>query len=125
MATPYIFDEEQLELFELDADNFNPESLRKHYRKYVLKWHPDKGGTSEMFVRGQSAYQNLLEGLTTFAVWLSAMPGLTLDQTIRPRPGLSRGSSSAAQPAPPAPDLAPAPDLSHARYILIIAIVNS
>ena len=112
MAVPIIFDQQQLDLFELDADNFNAESLRKHYRKYVLKWHPDKGGTPEVFIRGQSAYQDLLEGLATFGVWRSTIPRLTLAETIRPTPGLSRGSSSAAQPAPPASDLAPAPVLA-------------
>ena len=65
-----------------------------------------------MFMRGQSAYQDLLEGLLTFSVWLNSTPGLTLADTIRPRPGQSRGSSNAAQLAPRASDLAPAPDLA-------------
>ena len=112
MARPYLFDQQELDLFELDADNFNSESVRKHYRRFLLQHHPDKGGTNEMCARGNSVYQDLLEGLATFGVWLSAIPGLTLAQTIRPKPKLSRGSSSAAQPAPPASDLVPAPVLA-------------
>ena len=112
MARPYLFDQQELDLFELDADNFNSESVRKHYRRFLLQHHPDKGGTNEMCARGNSVYQDLLEGLLTFSVWLNSTPGLTLADTIRPRPGLSRGSSNAAQLAPRATDLAPAPDLA-------------
>ena len=101
MAVPIIFDQQQLDLFDLDAENFNADSRRKQCRQYRLQWHPDKGGTSELFTRGQSAYQHLLDGLASFAVWRITMPDLTLAQTIRPTPRLSRGSSSAAQPAPP------------------------
>jgi hypothetical protein len=112
MARPYLFDQQELDLFELDADNFNSESVRKHYRRFMLQHHPDKGGTNEMCARGNSVYQDLLEGLLTFSVWLNSTPGLTLADTIRPRPGQSRGSSNAAQLAPRASDLAPAPDLA-------------
>ena len=102
MAVPILFDQHQLDLFNLDAENFNVDSLRKQYMKYVLQWHPDKGGTSELFRRGQSVYQELLHGLASFGVWRNTIPDLTLAQTIRMTPRLSRGSSSAAQPAPPA-----------------------
>jgi hypothetical protein len=112
MAVPIIFDQQQLDLFDLDAENFNAESLRKQYRQYLLQWHPDKGGTPELFTRGHSAYQDLLDGLASFGVWRNTIPDLTLAQTIRPTPRLSRGSSSAAQPAPPASDLVPAPVLA-------------
>ena len=109
MAVPFIFDQQQLDLFDLDASNFSAESLRLQYRKGVMKWHPDKGGTDVLFRRGLAAYQDLLGGLATFRVWLSVTPELTLAETIRPRPRQSRGSLSAAQPAP---DLAPAPELA-------------
>ena len=112
MARPYLFDQQELDLFELDADNFNSESVRKHYRRFLLQHHPDKGGTNEMCARGNSVYQDLLEGLLTFSVWLNSTPGLTLADTIRPRPGQSRGSSNAAQLAPRASDLSPAPVLA-------------
>ena len=112
MAVPIIFEQQQLDLFGLDAESFNAESLRKQYRQSLLQWHPDKGGTPELFTRGQSAYQALLDGLASFDVWRITYPDLTLAQTIRPTPRLSRGSSSAAQPAPPASDLVPAPVLA-------------
>ena len=112
MAVPILFDQHQLDLFNLDAENFNADSLRKQYMKYLLQWHPDKGGTSELFRRGQSVYQELLHGLASFGVWRNTIPDLTLAQTIRMTPRLSRGSSSAAQPAPPASGLVPAPVLA-------------
>ncbi len=89
MARPYLFDQQELDLFELDADNFNSESVRKHYRRFLLQHHPDKGGTNEMCARGNSIYPDLLEGLLTFSVWLNNTPGLTLADTIRPRPASS------------------------------------
>ena len=58
MAVPIIFDQQQMDLFDLDAENFNADSLRKQYRQYLLQWHPDKGGTPELFTRGHSAYQD-------------------------------------------------------------------
>ena len=112
MARLYLFDQEDLDLFELHADNFNSESVRKQYRRYMLQHHPDKGGNNDVCARGNSVYQDLLEGLLTFSVWLNSTPGLTLADTIRPRPGQSTGSSNAAQLAPRAPDLAPAPVLA-------------
>ena len=112
MAYPIIFDQQQLDLFHLDAESFSAESLRKQYRQFLLQSHPDKGGTTDLFVRGHVAYQALLDGLASFDVWRITIPDLTLAQTIRPTPRLSRGSSSAAQPAPPASDLVPAPVLA-------------
>ena len=109
MAVPFIFDQQQLDLFDLNASNFSAENLRKQYRMRILQWHPDKGGNDFQFREGLAAYQDLLGGLGTFGVWLGVTPELTLAETIRPRPIQSRGSSSAAQPAP---DLAPAPELA-------------
>ena len=112
MAVPIIFDQQQLDLFDLDAESFSAESLRKQYRHFLLQWHPDKGGSTELFTRGHSAYQELLDGLASFDVWRITIPDLTLAQTIRSTSRLSRGSSSAAQPVPPASDLVPAPVLA-------------
>ena len=109
MAVPFIFDQQQLDLFDLNASNFNAKNLRKQYRMRILQWHPDKGGNDFEFREGLAAYEDLLGGLGTFGVWLGCTPGLTMAETIRPRPIFSRGSSSAAQPAP---DLAPAPELA-------------
>ena len=109
---PIIFHQRQLDLFKLDADDLNSESVRKQYKRFMLEHHPDKGGSNEMCAQGNSVYKDLLEGLQTFSVWQKYIPGLTLADTIRPTPGLSRGSSSAARRAPPAPDLAPAPVLA-------------
>ena len=105
MAVPIIFDQRQLDLFKLDADDFNSESVRKQYKRFMLQHHPDKGGSNEMCAQGNSVYHDLLEGLLTFSVWQKYIPGLTLADT-------TRGSSSAARCAPPAPDLAPAPVLA-------------
>jgi hypothetical protein len=112
MAVPFFFDQHQLVLFNLDADNLNAESAKKQYMKYILQHHPDKGGTKDMFVHGNSVYHELLDGLNSFGVWRIANPGVTLAQTIRMTPRLPRGSSSAAQPAPPASGLVPAPVLA-------------
>ncbi len=109
---PMIFDQQQLELFDLDSETLNADSLRKRYHRLLLQWHPDKGGSDEMCVRGNLVYQNILDGLATFRVWRRSIPDLTLAQTIRPTPRQSRGCSSAAQPASPASDLVASPVLA-------------
>ena len=109
---PMIFDHDQLELFDLDSETLNADSLRKKFHRLLLQWHPDKGGTNDMCVRGNLAYHNILDGLATFRAWCRYIPGLTLAQTIRPTPRQLRGSSSAAQPAPPASDLVSPPVLA-------------
>ena len=95
-----IFDHDQLELFDLDSETLNADSLRKKRHRLLLQWHPDKGGTNDMCVRGNLAYHNILDGLATFRAWCRYIPGLTLAQTIRPRP------------APPASDLVSPPVLA-------------
>jgi len=51
-----------LNLLELiDDDNLNEEIIKKQYKKFALKCHPDKGGSSEDFQEIQEAYENLLE----------------------------------------------------------------
>ena len=69
-----------------------------------------------VFVEAGAAYEAALTGLSTFAVWHSINPSLTLSDTIRPRPTAPvdpfRGDSSAAQPPAPEPAVPPAPDLA-------------
>ena len=108
---PFIFHQHHLDLLELHAGQLNAENCRIHYRKCLLKW-SDKGGSADIFQRGHAAYHALLDGLRSFAVWHSVHPETSVADTIYPTPGRSTGSSSAAQPVPRAPDLAPAPDLA-------------
>ena len=51
-----------LDLLDLnDDENLNEELINKQYKKYALKYHPDKGGSNEDFVDIQEARSNLLE----------------------------------------------------------------
>lgn len=51
-----------LDLLDLkDDDNLNEEIIKKQYKKFALKCHPDKGGCAEDFHEIQEAYENLLE----------------------------------------------------------------
>ena len=51
-----------LDLLDLnDDENLNEETINKQYKKYALKYHPDKGGSSEDFIDIQEARSNLLE----------------------------------------------------------------
>jgi len=110
---PYFFQQDHLELFGLDAENFSFESVRTKYRRYVLTHHPDKGGTNERCALGNNVYTHLLQGFHDYEAFLNVSPGATLAQTVRPTPRLlPTGISSAAQHAPPAPDLASSPDLA-------------
>ena len=112
----YFFEQMHLDIFELSADNLTHENLKRHWRKFCLKHHPDNGGMNSFFVEAGAAYQAALIGLRTFAVWHSVNPSLTLSDTIRPRPTAPvdpfRGDSNAAQPASPEPAIPPAPDLA-------------
>ena len=91
------------------------DNLKRHWRKFCLKHHPDKGGMHSVFVEAGAAYEAALTGLSTFAIWHNINPSLTLSDTIRPRPTAPvdpfRGDSSAAQPAAPEPAVPPAPNL--------------
>ena len=67
-----------------------------------------------MFEKGEAVYRALLAGFETFAVWQCNNPNLTLAETIEwTDPPTGSISSSAAQPAANAWDLAPTwhPDL--------------
>ena len=49
-----------LDLLDLkDDDNLNEEIIKKHYKKFALKFHPDKGGCAEDFHEIQEAYETL------------------------------------------------------------------
>jgi len=51
-----------LDLLDLkDDDNLNEEIIKKQYKKFALKFHPDKGGCAEDFHEIQEAYENLSE----------------------------------------------------------------
>ena len=112
----YLFEQMHLDTFGLSADNLTHDNLKRHWRKFCLKHHPDKGGMHSVFVEAGAAYEAALTGLSTFAVWHSINPSLTLSDTIRQRPTAPvdpfRGDSSAAQPAAPEPAVPPAPDLA-------------
>ena len=112
----YLFDQMHLDMFELSADNLTHDNIRRHWGKFCLKHHPDKGGKHSFFVEAGAAYQAALTGLRTFEVWHRVNPSLTLPDTIRPRPIAPvdpfRGDSSAAQPPAPEPAVPPAPDLA-------------
>ncbi len=72
---PYFFQQDHLELFGLDAENFSFESVRTKYRRYVLTHHPDKGGTNEKCALGNTVYTHLLQGFHDYEAFLNLSPG--------------------------------------------------
>lgn len=44
--------------------NASPEVIKAAYRKLVMKYHPDKGGSNQMFMKIQTAYDELNKGIT-------------------------------------------------------------
>lgn len=68
---PHHFEPAELAAFEnlkcyspFLCDNFNQPELKRAYRQAVKRTHPDRGGSSESFLRVRKSYQILVALLT-------------------------------------------------------------
>lgn len=75
MASLLFFDSASTESFEvlgLDKDA-TPDQVRKAYRELAIKYHPDRGGKQEDFVRVNDAYNKAMKWLRIIIKWRSRL----------------------------------------------------
>ena len=79
-----------LSVMKLSEEELTEETLKKAYRKFALKYHPDKGGDANKFTEISNAYEILLEFLTSNSVPSKGEASKEASASARP----SKGGSS-------------------------------